>query len=67
MQGEFLECAEILPTRLFDGVEGWRRLKRIVAQKIHVFLFFDIEFFRYFFRVLREASGSLLEYLYGFQ
>jgi hypothetical protein len=38
VQGVFLECAEILPARLFDNVE------KIVAQKINVILFFDIEF-----------------------
>jgi hypothetical protein len=38
IQGVFLKCAEILPTRLFDNVE------KIVAQKINVILFFDIEF-----------------------
>jgi hypothetical protein len=54
MQGIFLKCAE-------------KQLKKIVAQKINVILFFDIEFFRYFFRVLHEASSSWLKYLYNFQ
>jgi hypothetical protein len=41
MQGVFLKCAEILPTRLFDNVEDWGQLEKIVAQKINVILFFD--------------------------
>jgi hypothetical protein len=53
-------------------VVGQRRrlnaiLKEIVAQKINVILFFDIKFFKYFFRVLHEASGSWLEFLHAFQ
>jgi hypothetical protein len=44
------------------GVVGQRRklkaIEKIVAQKINVILFFDIEFFKYFFRVLHEASSS---------
>jgi hypothetical protein len=44
-------------------VVGQRRklkaIKKIVAQKINIILFFDIEFFKYFFRVyLHEASSS---------
>jgi hypothetical protein len=35
-----------------------KQFKKIVAQKINVILFFDIEFFKYFFRVLHEASSS---------
>jgi hypothetical protein len=35
-----------------------KAIKKIVAQKINVILFFDIEFFKYFFRVLHEASSS---------
>jgi hypothetical protein len=46
---------------------GLKPIKKIVAQKINVILFFDIEFFRYFFRVLHEASSSWLKYLYNFQ
>jgi 7,8-dihydro-6-hydroxymethylpterin-pyrophosphokinase len=38
-----------------------------VAQGISVILFFDIEFFKYFFRVLHEAGGSWLECLHNFQ
>jgi hypothetical protein len=53
IQGVFLKCAEIL--------------RKIIAQKINVILFCDIEFFRYFFRVLHEASSSWLKYLYNFQ
>jgi hypothetical protein len=30
-------------------------------------LFFDIEFFKYFFRVLHEASSSWLKFLHNFQ
>jgi hypothetical protein len=51
----FFKCAEILPTRLFDNVENLKQLKKKVAQKINVILFFDIEFFKYFFRVLHET------------
>jgi hypothetical protein len=43
----------------YEVVEQRRRLKAIkknVAQKINVVLFFHIEFFKYFFRVLHEAS-----------
>jgi hypothetical protein len=67
IQGVFLECVEVLPARLFDSVEDWEQFKKIVAQKINVILFFDIEFFRYFFRVLHEASSSWLECLCNFQ
>jgi hypothetical protein len=54
----------------YEVVLQRRRLKAIkknVTQKINVILFFDIEFFRYFFRVLDEASSSWLKYLYNFQ
>jgi hypothetical protein len=44
-----LECAEILPTRLLDGVEDWKQLRKVVAQKMNVILFFDMEFFKYFY------------------
>jgi hypothetical protein len=33
-----------------------KAIKKKVAQKISVNLFFDIEFFKYFFQVLHEAS-----------
>jgi hypothetical protein len=56
-----------LPTRLFDRVEDWKQLRGVVARKINVVLFFEIEFFRCFFRVLHEAGGSWLECLYNFQ
>jgi hypothetical protein len=36
-----------------------------IPQKLNVILFFDIEFFKYFFRVLHEASNSWLK-LYWF-
>jgi hypothetical protein len=43
-------------------VVGQRRrlkaIKKIVAEKINVILFFDIELFKYFFRVLHEARNS---------
>jgi hypothetical protein len=49
-------------------VVGQRRrlkaMKKIVAQKINVILFFDIEFFTYFFRVLHEASSSWLKFVH---
>jgi hypothetical protein len=35
-----------------------KAIKKIVAQKINVILFFDIEFFKYFFRVVHEVSSS---------
>jgi hypothetical protein len=35
-----------------------KAIKKIVAQKINVILFFDIEFLKYIFRVLHEASSS---------
>jgi hypothetical protein len=54
---------ENLPTRLWDNVE----FKKIVAQKINVILFFDIEFFKYFFRVLHEAGSSWLKFGHAFQ
>jgi hypothetical protein len=41
--------------------------KKIVAQKINVILFFDVEFFKYFFRVLHDASSSWLKFLHTFQ
>jgi hypothetical protein len=44
-----------------------KAIKKIVAQKINVILFFDIEFFKYFFRVLHEASSSCLKFLPAFQ
>jgi hypothetical protein len=43
----------------YEVVGQHRRLKaikQIVAQKIHVILFFDIEFFKYFFLVLHETT-----------
>jgi hypothetical protein len=49
IQGVFLKCVEILPTRLFDNVEAQKQLKKNLAQKINVILFFDIEFFLIFF------------------
>jgi hypothetical protein len=52
-------------------VVGQRRrlkaIKKIVAQKINVILFFDIEFFKYFFRILHEASNSWLKFGHAFR
>jgi hypothetical protein len=51
-------------------VVGQRRrtkaIKKIVAQKINA-IFFDIEFFKYFFRVLHEASSSWSKFGHTFQ
>jgi hypothetical protein len=44
-----------------------KAIKKIVAQKINVILFLDIEFFKYFFRVLHEASSSWLKFGHAFQ
>jgi hypothetical protein len=49
----------------YEVVEQRRRLKaikKIVAEKINVILFFDMEFFKYFFRVLHGAGASRLEF-----
>jgi hypothetical protein len=43
------------------------KLKKIVAKKINVISFVDIEFFKYFFRVLQEASSSWLKFGHAFQ
>jgi hypothetical protein len=56
----------------YEVVRQRRRLikaikKKNVAQKINVILFFDLEFFRYFFRVLHEASSSWLKFVHAFQ
>jgi hypothetical protein len=54
----------------YEGVGQRRRLKaikKIVPQKLNIILFFDIEFFKYFFRVLHEASSSWLKFCRGFQ
>jgi hypothetical protein len=54
----------------YEVVEQRRRLKAVkknVAQKINVILFFDRFFFKYFFRVLHEASSSWLKFLHNFQ
>jgi hypothetical protein len=43
----------------YEVVKQRRRLKaikKIVVQKLSVILFFDTEFFKYFFRVLHEAQ-----------
>jgi hypothetical protein len=49
------------------GLRRKQKLKKNVAQKINVILFFDIEFCKYFFRVLHEASSSWLKFLHTFQ
>jgi hypothetical protein len=46
----------------YEVVGQRRKLKAI-----NVILFFDVEFFRYFFRVLREASSSWLKFVHAFQ
>jgi hypothetical protein len=54
----------------YEVVGQRRRLKAIkktVPQKLNVILFFDIEFFKYFFRVLHEASSSWLKFCRTFQ
>jgi hypothetical protein len=33
IQGVFLKCAEILPTRLFDNVEDYKQLKKMLLKK----------------------------------
>jgi hypothetical protein len=48
IQGVFLKCAEILPTRLWDNVEDQKQFKKIVAPKINVILFFDRIFLNIF-------------------
>jgi hypothetical protein len=49
----------------YDVVGQRRRLKaikkKIVPQKLNVILFFDIEFFKYFFRILHETSNWWLK------
>jgi hypothetical protein len=39
-----------------------KQFKKIVPQKLNAILFFDIGFFKYFFRVLHEASSSWLKF-----
>jgi hypothetical protein len=39
-----------------------KQFKKIVPQKLNAIVFFDIEFFKYFFRVLHEASSSWLKF-----
>jgi hypothetical protein len=67
IQGVFQKCAEILHTRLWDNVEDKKQLKKIVPQKLNVILFFDLEFFKFFFRVLHEASSLWLKLFRAFQ
>jgi hypothetical protein len=49
----------------FLQVVGQRR--RLKAIKKNVIFFFYIEFFKYFFRVLHEASSSWLKFVRSFQ
>jgi hypothetical protein len=53
----------------YEVVGQRRKLKAIKknCSSKNVILFFDIEFFKYFFRVLHEASSSWLKYLHNFQ
>jgi hypothetical protein len=49
----------------YEVVGQRRRLKAVkknLPQKLNVNLFFDIEFFKYFFRVLHKASSSGLKF-----
>jgi hypothetical protein len=43
------------------------QFKKMGPQKLNVILFFDIEFFKYFFRVLYEANSSWLKLFRTFQ
>jgi hypothetical protein len=61
---------KICPNFTYEVVGQRRRLKAIkkkLAQKINVILFFDKECFKYFFRVLHEASSSWLKFGHAFQ
>jgi hypothetical protein len=54
----------------YEVVRQRRRLKAIKknrCSKTNVILFFDIEFLKYFFRVLHEASSSWLKFVQAFQ
>jgi hypothetical protein len=49
----------------YEVVGQRRRLKAVkknLPQKLNVNLFFDIDFFKYFFRILHEASSSRLKF-----
>jgi hypothetical protein len=46
--------------------KGVKAIKKNVAQEINDILFFDIEFFKYCFRVLHEKSSSWLKFLHNF-
>jgi hypothetical protein len=61
LRGVFLTCAEFLPTKLWDNVE------HLTKSNLSGILFFDIKFFKYFFRVLHEASSSWLKFGHAFQ
>jgi hypothetical protein len=54
-----------MPKFTYEVVGQRRRLtavKKKLPQKLNVNLFFDIEFLKYFFRVLHEASSSQLKF-----
>jgi hypothetical protein len=53
----------------YEVVEQRRKLKAILknCSSKNVILFFDIEFFKYFFRLLHEASSSCLKFVHAFQ
>jgi hypothetical protein len=57
-KGVFLKYAEIFTYEVVGQRRRLKAIKKNVAQKINVILFFDIEFLKYFFRVLHEASSS---------
>jgi hypothetical protein len=61
-RGVFLKCAEILPTRLWDNVEGLKAIKKNVPQKLTVILFFDI-----FSEFFMKPSSSWLKFCRAFQ
>jgi hypothetical protein len=52
-KGVFLKCRNF--TYEVVGQRRRQAIKKNVPQKLNVVLFFDIEFFKYFFRVLHEA------------
>jgi hypothetical protein len=62
---------QILTTSYWLHVELGKNIKKIICQKQfkkkNVMLFFDLEFFKYFFRVLHEASRSWLKFGHTFQ
>jgi hypothetical protein len=63
-KGVFLKCTKILPTKLWDNVEDQNQLKKIVAEKLNVILFFDIEFLNIFSECMKP-SGSWLKFCHA--